>query len=170
MGFDSSLGHSWQLTAIGRLIMSKRTYTKFNKQDFENCLDKTDENFREVEHGWTEELVYESRSDDGRFIMRVYSSLDKRTGRARDKGTDAIRLVVLDDETERPVLKEKRTNRIQTWCKNLRSKIENIGNRRDELVFCSRCDSVMVIRKNKSSGNEFYGCSSYPDCKNTEPL
>lgn len=32
---------------------------------------------------------------------------------------------------------------------------------------CSRCGSEMIKRKNRQNGQEFYGCSSYPKCKNT---
>lgn len=33
---------------------------------------------------------------------------------------------------------------------------------------CNRCGSAMVLRRNKQNGEEFYGCSSYPRCKNME--
>lgn len=149
---------------------NKRKYTRFDKEDFEKCLEGTFLDFEEVDYEWTRELVYEAESKNGKFILRVYSSLDKRTGEARDKGSDAIRLVVLEKDTERPVLKEKRTNRIQTWCKNLGKKIENIKNRKDEVRVCNKCNSVMVIRENNESGDRFWGCTGYPECKNTRPL
>ena len=34
---------------------------------------------------------------------------------------------------------------------------------------CS-CGSRWTIRKNKTSGQEFLGCSNYPNCKNTKTL
>lgn len=34
---------------------------------------------------------------------------------------------------------------------------------------CS-CGCEWVIRKNKSTGQEFLGCNNYPKCKNTKPI
>ena len=149
--------------------MNKRTYTSITEQEFEEVLSQTEHDFKQVSYPWTKELIYESDSQNGDFVLRVYSSLDERTGRARDKGSDAIRTVVLHKETERPVLKEKRTNRIQTWRKNLKKKIESISERQSDVKICSECNEPMVIRESKD-GNKFYGCSSYPDCTNTESL
>jgi len=33
---------------------------------------------------------------------------------------------------------------------------------------CSKCQRAMVLRN--SARGQFYGCSGYPNCKNTEPL
>lgn len=32
---------------------------------------------------------------------------------------------------------------------------------------CSQCGKEMVLRQNRQTGQEFYGCSGYPKCKNT---
>lgn len=34
--------------------------------------------------------------------------------------------------------------------------------------FCVDCGEVMVPRRNKETGERFYGCSAYPECKYTE--
>lgn len=149
---------------------NKRTYKKFDKEEFEECLEGTSLIFKEKDYDWTGELVYEAYSENETFILRVYSSLDKKTGKAREKGDDAIRIVVLHNETERPVLKEKRTNRIQTWCMNLGKKINKVIDKKKDLTFCEECGNLMVIRKNKQSGDKFWGCTSWPDCENTEPI
>lgn len=36
-------------------------------------------------------------------------------------------------------------------------------------VVCT-CGAVMVKRKNRQDGSQFYGCSAYPKCKNTKPI
>jgi len=149
--------------------MNKRTFSNITKDEFEQALSETEYDFKEVDYDWTGELVYEATSDNGVFTLRVYSSLSKHTGKARDKGSDAIRTVVLHTESGRPVLSEKRTNRIQTWKKNLKKKISNITRRQSDVVMCSKCGNPMVIRTNKD-GDEFYGCSQYPECKNTESI
>lgn len=155
---------------------SKRTYTKFDRKEFEECLDKTNLDFEEVQMKGTKELVYASPSKNEEFVMLVWSSLDRRTGEARDRGADAIRTVVKHIDTDKPVLREKRTNRIQTWCKNLRKKINSLIARREELKTCPECGRVMVIRKNQKDGSKFWGCTGWAkdederDCSNTEPF
>lgn len=32
---------------------------------------------------------------------------------------------------------------------------------------CSKCGSPMVLRQNGQKGNLFYGCSTFPKCRNT---
>jgi len=149
--------------------MSDKTYTKITKSEFEEALSQTEYDFHRVDYDWSRELIYEHESQNGNFVLRVYSSLDERTGTARDKGSDAIRTVVLHNETERPVLKERRTNRIGTWRKNLTKKINALSENQDNIRICSSCDSVMVIRES-STGDKFYGCTSYPDCENTASI
>lgn len=149
---------------------NKKRSQMFTKQRFEEVLEETSYDWKAKKYDWTKEWIYEAESASGRFIMRIYSSVDRRTDKSRKKDSDAIRLVVLEADSERPVMKEKRTNRIKTWPKNLKKKIAHISNRKDELNFCDNCSSVMVIRENKDNGNRFLGCSAYPDCRYTESL
>jgi hypothetical protein len=149
--------------------MNDRRFQSINKQEFEQALAETDLDFEEVNYDWSGELIYEAKSGEGVFTLRVYSSLNKYTGEAREKGSDAIRTIVLHSETGRPVLKEKRTNRIKTWRKNLKKKIENITRRHKDVEICDKCSEPMVIRTNEDD-EEFLGCSSYPECKNTKSL
>jgi hypothetical protein len=149
--------------------MSNRRYTEITKAEFEKALAQTEYSFKRVNYDWSKELIYEHESQNGNFVLRVYSSLDERTGKARDRGSDAIRTVVLHSGTEQPVLKERRTNRIGTWRKNLTKKINALSENQDNIKICGSCDSVMVIRES-SSGEKFYGCTSYPDCENTASI
>lgn len=32
---------------------------------------------------------------------------------------------------------------------------------------CPRCDSLMMLRRNRTTGDRFYGCSAYPNCRGT---
>jgi len=151
-------------------MSNKKTYTRFSRQEFEEVLDDTGLFFKPACYEWSKEYIYESQSEDGRFSIRVYSTVDKRTDKSRDKGSDAIRVTVIENEVERPVVKEKRVNRIQTWPKNLKKRINKIKDSKDDLVYCNNCGSVMVIRENQSSGNKFWGCTLYPECKNTKSI
>lgn len=145
------------------------TYKKINKEEFEECLASTPLDFQEVNYNWTGELVYEAYSKQETFTVRIFSSLSKSTGKAREKGSDAIRVQVIHTESDRPVMAQKRVNRIQTYCKNLRKRIRNIVGNKEHLNYCPRCDSLLVLRENKSDGSKFYGCLGYPDCRHTEP-
>jgi len=149
---------------------NKRKFEAFTKDDFEDCLADTELEFERVDLEGTYEIVYEARSENDTFALRVYSTLDERTGSIRDKGSDAIRTVVVHRESGKPVIGEKRTNRIKTWRKNLKKKIRKIQNSSEGPTICDECGSVMVVRKNNKSGEEFLGCEGYPDCKNTESL
>lgn len=150
--------------------MTKREYTEITRSEFKQALSETQLDFKEVNYNWTGELIYEAYSTDETFTLRVYSSLDKRTGKSRDKGSDAIRTVVLHTDSGKPVLKTKRTNRIKTWRKNLKKKISTLIKKQGNIQECEKCGSVMVIRENNKTGDEFYGCTNYPECKNTKPL
>lgn len=35
---------------------------------------------------------------------------------------------------------------------------------------CPECDSAMVLRENRETGDQFWGCSQYPDCRGTRRL
>ncbi|MEP6694277.1 MAG: restriction endonuclease [Chloroflexota bacterium] len=37
-------------------------------------------------------------------------------------------------------------------------------------VPCAQCGSEMLVRRNRSSGQPFYGCSRYPGCRYTRPM
>ena len=45
----------------------------------------------------------------------------------------------------------------------------NTEKKYDETIYCE-CESLMVQRKNKTTGALFYGCSQYPKCTFTETL
>jgi len=149
---------------------NKRRAESFTRDEFEEVLAETKHDWERKDYKWTKEWVYETKSENDTFVMRIFSSVDKRSNKSRPKDSDAIRLVVLHNEKEWPVMKEKRTNRIKTWSKNLKKKIRNVESRKDELNFCGECGGLMLIKKAKDDGDKFFGCSNYPDCTNTESL
>jgi len=159
--------------ALDDISSNKRSFCRFTVQEFEQCLEETELDFERPdpeELSGTWEYVYDAKSKNGTFTIRVWSTVDIRTDKARDDGSDAIRVVMLHTESGEPVLSEKRTNRIQTWCKNLKNKISNLLEKRSEISICGSCGAVMVIRKNSETGNKFFGCTNYPECKNTKAI
>lgn len=64
-----------------------------------------------------------------------------------------------------------KNNRLAQGFKTDFAHVNNLRRRKESESFnqtlvCSRCGSKMVTRTNRQNGEEFYGCSSYPRCKN----
>jgi len=153
---------------------TKRKYSQPTKQEFEECLFSAKE---DVE--WSIDMkapgleyVYDCHDflpDHNGIVLRVYSTIDKRTGRARSKDSDAIRLVVFNRHVMRPMGGRVKTLRIETYCKNLTEKIQDIFEEYEQYVNeCPECGRWMVIREGKYG--EFLGCTGYPDCDHTEEV
>ena len=91
--------------------MPRRTSTRFvtvSKQEFESWLSALPNlTWNEIEDGRAQEHIYNvtQMSGDARALVsvRVYSSVDKRTGVTRDRGTDAIRIVYWDNVNDMPI-------------------------------------------------------------------
>jgi len=150
---------------------SSRRYVAPTKEEFEDCLSETDLTWQIVDLDDVYEYVYESLeiTPDDDVALRTYSTISTDTDIAREKGSDAIRLVMYDKETHRNMGGRKKTLRIKTYCKNLRKKIRSINNKTMEyIVQCDNCGNFMVIRN--SDYGEFMGCRSYPDCENTQQV
>lgn len=152
---------------------TSRTYIAPTKDEFEECLETTELSWTIVDASDDIfEYVYESadiipQEDD--VVLRCFSTISKNTDVAREKGSDAIRLVIYDKRTRTNMGGRKKTLRIKTYCKNLTEKIESISNETmDYVVTCDECGDFMVIRDGKYG--EFMGCRSYPDCQNSQEL
>lgn len=119
--------------------------------------------------GFDYELVYEIELPAPNLSIYLFSSISARTGKARDKGSDAIRTVIWDHKANRPIGGKKRTNRIKTWEKNLKKKVlALIDEWRTVVVGCSVCDGWMIEKEGEYG--KFRGCTNYPECHNTENI
>lgn len=57
------------------------------------------------------------------------------------------------------------------FLKNFYNKMESVlKSMHTDEVACPKCGKVMKLRKNKTNGQYFYGCSGYPNCKTTMSL
>jgi len=108
------------------------------------------------------EHVYEKVIDT--CHIRIYTSIDKRNGKSRDIGADAIRIVIVDSRGDF-ISGEKRINRSHNWQIRLNARIDNWS---DGITWCDRCGNPMKLRKGKFG--EFLGCAAYPLCKNTKSI
>jgi len=148
--------------------MTKGSNTvKITEDEFKSALDETGMDFEKVDYHWACEIIYEANSKNGTYCIRVYSTIDKYKEKSRDTGEDSIKINVIHNETGQPLFKATRTYRIPTWKKNLKKKIKEVIGRKDQIMICNKCGNPMVVRENSKTGNKFYGCTGYPDCKNT---
>jgi restriction system protein len=103
------------------------------------------------------------------FVLIVYTSCDS-TGRAKPAGEDAIRVVLLffHEGKVRWSSGTTRVHRIKTWDKNLMKRLENWRSMLPEKA-CPTCSAPMKKRESHT-GNEFWGCATYPTCKGTRSV
>lgn len=149
--------------------------------------------FSQLKIDGTYELVFQRQveSSQGRkfpYAVRVYSSVSNGVSRA--VGEDAIRVVLFNTETDRPVkiMGEGRKNRdrkskagsriYRTARQGIPTEdrvAELLGRLRDRCrdYFyhvvanqCPKCDSALALRQ--GNGNDFYGCTNFPECKHTQ--
>lgn len=151
---------------------SQRRYVQPTRQEFEQFLDELPVEFELNTEVRGAEYVYDSHDaipEWNSVVLRIYSTIDRRTDKARSKGSDAIRLVIWDRHSNQPAGGRVKTLRIKTWEKNLREKIFSIVNEWEQYIeVCEECGEMMVIRDGQYG--EFYGCKGYPDCDNTKNI
>lgn len=113
------------------------------------------------------ELVYGKivRVGHHRLSLRVYTAVNPG-GESREKGSDAIRVQLYhkvrngDREEIVPVGRHQKCLRVASWRENLGKAINRIADAENFRV-CSSCGHPMVLRKNRATGEEFWGCSLF---------
>jgi hypothetical protein len=121
------------------------------------------------EHAW--ERLITCRLSQGRYKIRILSSIDITTKVTRDCGSDAIRVLLLDTQgkrPDRPVMDfrvHRTLNALANTVKRAREAYGYVSKHPDH--HCT-CGSLMVVRG--KPGREFLGCTAYPDCKQTRPI
>lgn len=158
---------------------TNREYYRIHQDEFEEFLNEVDNEFyiigteEDSNLVFTRELVYGKELGHEDLQLRVYSTIDERYGRARDKGDDAIRTVIWSKELSHPIGGRTKTLRIKTWKSNLLPKLEEIiDGWGDKVVNCDECGGWMV-KRDPDPGDDwdtFYGCAKYPVCKNSENI
>ncbi len=113
------------------------------------------------------ELVYGKivRVGNHRLSLRIYSAVNPN-GESREKGTDAIRVQVFhkvkneEKQDITPVGRSQKCLRVQSWRQNLGKAIERHADS-DNFRLCPACGHPMVVRENRATGEEFWGCSMF---------
>jgi hypothetical protein len=118
------------------------------------------ESDRALEYTYQRSMPYQEID----YYVRIYSSIDKRTDTSRPVATDAIRLIVLNEQGY-TISKEGRVNRTKGWEIRLNARIDNWVN---TLYLCPQC--THPLRKRMGKFGVFMGCSAYPNCGYTQPV
>lgn len=85
-------------------------FVTITKDQFEAILG---DSFEEVANSRSLEIIYQIPSEKEGVAVRIYSSVDKRTGESRGVGQDAIRVIFWDAVNDRPLGKGKRIYRVE---------------------------------------------------------
>jgi len=104
------------------------------------------------------------------LTIRIYSSISLNSQVAREKGIDAIRIVLWDLNKKKAIGGQVHTKRTDGWMDRIKQKMIGLGNSVGDLT-CENCGGYLVVKKNKRNGNKFLGCTNYNGgCKFTQPL
>jgi hypothetical protein len=142
-----------------------KTFVRFSKPEFEQTLSRWQ--FSEVNLKGTWEYVYDILVPGlGGYAVRIYSSIDKITAYSRDKGMDAIRLMVIKLNDYTHLGEHEKVLRTKGWPDRVASKIQALLDNLYKHI-CPKCNSAMVLRSGPHG--KFMGCSKYPECKHTSP-
>lgn len=147
------------------------TFVKVSKTEFEDWADNELLSWEWCVVKQGKELVIRSKVDldikDG-IEFHIYTTIAQGQEKVRDIGKDAIRCVLYDAKSCRPVSGTKKVLRTE----GATTVFQRIVNRLDELfadpysglAFCKKCGSHLVERTNRATGAKFMGCSGYPEC------
>lgn len=142
---------------------NQRRYVVITQEEFEKFLEEKVPYFWMPVNVDAGEIVYETEEFMFEYFdvsLRVFSTIDRGTGKTRDKGEDAIRTVIWNQEVNRPMGGRKKTLRIETWQKNLRGKIKSIADEWQNYIKpCPECNGWLVQRTGQYG--EFMGCSNW---------
>ena len=116
--------------------------------------------------------IKDAQENDLCLSVRVYTSLVGES--TRGLGEDAIRCVLFDMISERPLGKTKRIHRTEgrtTVWERLDERFSDLREKIEKVTFCPKCGSAMILRtpKQGQTWKPFFGCSSFPDCKGSRP-
>lgn len=140
------------------------TFHEISAKDFTEAMGKI--GFALISLPNVFELVFERRFEETRFSIRVYSSVSAHSGMTREKGSDAIRVMIhdYDLDVDAPISVVKRTQNALT---NL------VVRCREAFVWKNahkcKCGAIMAVRDGKRG--KFLGCSAFPKtkCGETKP-
>lgn len=122
---------------------------------------RTDREKAEIIYSWT------SPAD---IDVKVFTSVDARTGLARPLGEDAIRIVAYDKHARRKIVSwSAELKRVSGWQMRLREKVGAAILHASYRPRCPVCRQQTMIIYGRPE-MQFWGCSNYPSCRGTSDL
>ena len=113
----------------------EKGFVTLSQKEFEDALTG---DFEIVEDSRSKEIIYSIGTSNQNINIRIYSTVDIRTGQTRDKGKDAIRIVFWDNLNNRPIGKGKKILRVEgatTISERISSRVQEfIGSAHDQDV------------------------------------
>lgn len=153
------------------LIVLNMGIDDFNIRHFRNFIfDDIDEYFEEKQIG--NEYVYESKIgkiNNNEYIIRVYSSIDIKSGKVRNTGKDAIHVNICDRYGNTLYLDNERYKHIKRtsgWKKRLTKRVKDYTKKfPNNIERCPECSNPLKITTGKYG--KFISCASWsPNDKN----
>lgn len=121
--------------------------------------------FEDVTPDGVGELIYERQGAREGHAIRICTGVRKGDGESRDVGKDAGRVLLLAGD--RVIWSASRTHRTRGFLSNLHAKAREAWKVSAVAPLCPWCADDMALRKNKKTGQPFWGCSRFPTCKCT---
>ncbi len=133
------------------------------------------------------EVVMDLYPAESKTAVRVYTSLARGADAVRGCGEDAVRLVLGYQGKDRngkdrfwvlqkgpriyrtAPTKLPTEERVEVFLGRLRQAIRESYLMAREWRKCHLCGAPMSTRENKQSKSKFWGCTSFPECRGTQP-
>lgn len=150
--------------------MSGSRYRPFDYATFAGWMQEI--GFAEINLPRTWEYCWERpvtcRLSNGRYAVRIFSSVSKVDNHSRESGGDAIRVLLMDTVRDRPVLNYQVNRTAGAHENTVKRAREAYGYVSQDANHHCTCGGLMVLRK--GGKGPFWGCSSFPECKQTRPV
>lgn len=144
----------------------KTRYTEITYSQFQSLMNGM--GFKEIVVEGTHERIWSFVLVGTSYEIRIYSSIGNKSGVTRNNGKDAIRVLLWNCITGKPIISE-RVYRTAGALTNTKLKARQIYKHfRDNKCTCG---GVLVNRISYSApnkGHKFLGCSNYPSCTITK--
>lgn len=147
---------------------SKSRFVRFGIDEFKAALSYINGPNKEVTKSGVWEYIFDVPilKVPG-LVVRIYSSVDKITGFSRDKGSDAIRLMLVRSDNDMSLSETEKILRTFGWSGRLSEKAKELISYALNLI-CPKCKTLLVHKTGKHG--KFLGCPNYPACTHTHSL
>ena len=140
----------------------KTRYTEITYSQFQSVMDGM--GFKEIVVEGTHERIWSFVLVGTSYEIRILSSVSTFTGVTRNNGKDAIRVMLWNTKTSKPVMSE-RVYRTVSALVNTKLKAREIYKHfRDNKCSCGGVLVERVSNAPSNKGHKFMGCSNYPTC------